>query len=122
MSMADHHNAVRRSEFIGALPPEWNDPDLFTAIQKDVHRSGRKVVVLDDDPTGTQTVHGVNLLTEWSVERLRAEFAEPSPLFYILTNSRSLSRDEAFAMNVEIATNMARVSRNFDVVSRSDST
>jgi hypothetical protein len=33
-----------------------------------------KVFVLDDDPTGTQTVHGVPVLAAWDVETLVREF------------------------------------------------
>ncbi len=118
--------AAAKSDLFAALAPEWNDPGLFAAIQKEIQRSGRKVVVLDDDPTGTQTVHDLNILTGWSVERLRTEFAGSDSTFYVLTNSRSVPRDQAHAMNVEIATNLARAAREtgreFDIISRSDST
>ena len=30
----------------------------------------RKIVVLDDDPTGIQTVHGIYVYTDWSPETL----------------------------------------------------
>lgn len=33
----------------------------------------RMLVVLDDDPTGTQTVHSVPVLAEWSVDILIKE-------------------------------------------------
>jgi hypothetical protein len=51
-----------------------------------------KLVVLDDDPTGTQTVHDVPVLTVWDVDTLRAALAQPGPCFYILTNSRTCRR------------------------------
>lgn len=124
--MAIDNGAVRKEDMFRSLPPEWNDPGLLTGIREAVGQSGHKVVVLDDDPTGSQTVHGVNILTDWSVENLRAALAEVEPLVFLLTNSRSLSRDEAIAVNVEIASNLARVarglSRQFHVVSRGDST
>ena len=31
-----------------------------------------KLVVLDDDPTGVQTVHDVYVYTDWSMESIRA--------------------------------------------------
>lgn len=84
------------------------------------------VVVLDDDPTGTQTVHDVPVLTEWSPEGLAAEFAAPGRCCYILTNTRALSREEAAAINRQIGRHLlaasARTRRPFRVVSRSDST
>jgi uncharacterized protein YgbK (DUF1537 family) len=110
---------------IKSLPAEWQT-NLLPEIQSQVRASERKVVVLDDDPTGTQTVHGIPVLTEWSVASLRAELANDLPCFYILTNSRSLPLPGAQAMNAEIARNLREASqqaqRDFVVVSRSDST
>ena len=81
---------VTKSDLFASLPAEWPD-DLLPAIQRRITQSGRKLVVLDDDPTGTQTVHSIPVLTEWSVDSLRAELADDGPCFYILTNSRSLT-------------------------------
>ena len=115
----------RKEEFLAGLPEEWPD-DLLPEIQQKVKASGRKVVVLDDDPTGTQTVHSTPVLTEWPVEALRAELANDLPAFYLLTNSRSWPLAEAEAMMVEIGHNLAEAARQADrgfvVVSRSDST
>ena len=52
-----------------------------------IKRSGRKIVVLDDDPTGVQTVHDVSVYTDWSEESVLQGFQEEGNLFYILTNS-----------------------------------
>jgi hypothetical protein len=65
---ADH---VLLTELFARLPPEWPD-DPTPVIQATLRGSGVKVVVLDDDPTGTQTVHGVPVLTEWPAEVLSA--------------------------------------------------
>ncbi|HWA84946.1 MAG TPA: four-carbon acid sugar kinase family protein [Opitutus sp.] len=85
-----------------------------------------RVVVLDDDPTGTQTVHDVPVLTEWSVAGLATELAAPGGCFYILTNTRAVAAERASAINREIGRNLlsaARQSgRKFRVISRSDST
>jgi hypothetical protein len=53
---------IRKDELLGRLPPEW-PVSLLPQIQELVTRSGIKIVVLDDDPTGTQTVHHVPVLT-----------------------------------------------------------
>ena len=58
------------------------------------------MVVLDDDPTGTQTVHGVAVLTEWRVESLAAELGKRPPCFFVLTNSRALHTDEVGASGI----------------------
>lgn len=118
-------NRVNKQDLLASLPGEWPD-NLLPAIQNEVEASGRKVVVLDDDPTGTQTVHSVPVLTEWSIEALRSELANELPAFYLLTNSRSLPLAEAKAMNAEIGGNLMlagrQALRDYVVVSRSDST
>lgn len=116
---------IRQRELFDRLPPEW-PVDLLPTIQIMVRESQRKVVVLDDDPTGTQTVHGVPVLTEWPVERLAEELKGSSPAFYLLTNSRSLPLKEAQALNEEIAARLEEAAKKtgqaFVAVSRSDST
>jgi uncharacterized protein YgbK (DUF1537 family) len=110
---------------LAGLPPEWPH-DLLPAIRAQLDRARRKVVVLDDDPTGTQTVHSIPVLTEWPVAVLRDELANDLPAFYILTNSRSLPPDDAATMNTEIGRHLAEAARQAGrdcaVVSRSDST
>ncbi len=125
------------------LPPLWPG-DLRPQIRAAVaSQPGHKLVVLDDDPTGTQTVYEVPELTVWDVDTLRAELAQPGPCFYLLTNSRSLPPDRAAALNHEIARNLleaagavvspepssgpascsgSKAAVPFTVVSRSDST
>jgi len=49
-----------------------------------------KVVVFDDDPTGSQTVHGCPLLLRCDAASLRRGLAHPSPLLFVLANSRAL--------------------------------
>ncbi len=82
------------------------------------------LVVLDDDPTGTQTVHDVPVLTGWSTKELRAEFERGSNCFFILTNSRALPPKQAADLNRELASNLREASQGtpFVVTSRSDST
>jgi uncharacterized protein YgbK (DUF1537 family) len=109
-----------------SLPPPIDDPGLEERVQAAVADSGRKVVALDDDPTGVQTVHGVAVLARWVTEALASELKNAAPLFFILTNSRALPEAYAAAINREIARNLLDASRDtgvpFVVVSRSDST
>jgi uncharacterized protein YgbK (DUF1537 family) len=117
---------VRKAELLSSLPLEWGEKGLLRKIQDRIKVSGRKVVVLDDDPTGTQTVNNVLVLTEWSMEALQHALARDETVFYILTNSRSYPIEQAVAMNREIAENLAtaaqKLNQDLDVVSRSDST
>ncbi len=86
-----------------------------------------KVIVLDDDPTGSQTVHSCLLLTRWDEETLRLGLADDSPIFFVLTNTRALTPDKAAAITREVCRNLkqalaAEGTEEFLVVSRSDST
>ena len=111
-------------ETIDKLPPPWKE-NLLPAIREAFARADSTLIVMDDDPTGCQTVHDIPILTAWPVEALRAEF-ERSPCFFILTNSRSLPAREAIELNREVARNIAKAAsstgRRFMVISRSDST
>ncbi|MEM7342884.1 MAG: four-carbon acid sugar kinase family protein [Chloroflexota bacterium] len=113
------------STTLAALPPELSI-SLTSQIQHQVAVSGRKVVVLDDDPTGTQTVYDIPVLTEWSIPSLEEALLSHKPAFYILTNTRSVPSDQAQAINRQIGANLVeaaqRTHRDFVVVSRSDST
>lgn len=116
------HRAL--ADALAVLPPVPVD-DQRSAIRAEVAANPRhKVVVLDDDPTGTQTVHDVPVLTMWDVATLRSEFAGPAPCFYILTNSRSMIPRMARALNVDLARNVQQAAggRPFTLISRSDST
>src|SRR2546426_4916433 len=119
-----HPTRLLLADVLHRLPPVWVD-DPRPAIRAARRERPEKVVVLDDDPTGTQTVHGIRVLTEWSVEALRAELTNDLPACFLLTNSRSLSLVEAQALNTTIGHNLQEaahdVSRRFVVVSRSDS-
>lgn len=86
-----------------------------------------KIIVLDDDPTGSQTVHSCLLLTSWDVDTLRLGLADQSPIFFILTNTRALTPEQAEARTREVTHHLkeaiaAEGIKDFLVVSRSDST
>jgi uncharacterized protein YgbK (DUF1537 family) len=112
--------------YLASQPPELRIEGALKEIRGRVSESGRRVVVLDDDPTGVQSVHGVPVLTTWAVDDLRWALTQPSPTFYILTNSRSLPEEEAVALNREISRNLSEAAgetgADFALVSRSDST
>jgi uncharacterized protein YgbK (DUF1537 family) len=110
------------SEAMRVLPPPWGG-DLVPAVREAFARACVTLIVIDDDPTGCQTVHGIPILTAWPVEALREEFGR-SPCFFILTNSRSLPAREAGERTREVARNISRAAadRRFLVISRSDST
>ena len=89
-------------------------------------REGRKVVVLDDDPTGIQTVHGVFVYTDAGMESIRAGLLGEERVFFILTNSRALGEEETVRLHREIGRKVAAAAEElggeFLLVSRGDST
>ncbi|TKV29163.1 hypothetical protein FDK12_05835 [Arthrobacter sp. NamB2] len=115
------------SELLSSFPPDT--PVSAAAVRKAIDAGGTKaepvLVVLDDDPTGTQSVADLPVLTTWTVEDFAWAFAMDGPAVYVLTNTRSLDPQEAFERNRQVVRN-ARVaageSRAVTFVSRSDST
>jgi len=90
-----------------------------------------KIIAIDDDPTGSQTVHGCLLLTRWDPETLCEALRDPAPLFFVLSNTRGLGAEEAAAVTREICLNLRSALATLAeegqpiqpvVVSRSDST
>lgn len=116
---------IQLSKTLENLPPEWPDdpvPDIQTYLQK----NKEKLVVIDDDPTGSQTVHDIPILTRWDIDSLRSELRNDIPAFYILTNTRGMPLEKARAINAEIGRNLHEIaqetSHRIRIVSRSDST
>ena len=87
-----------------------------------------KIVVLDDDPTGSQTVHSCPLLLQWDRATLLEGLAHPSPLLFVLANTRALAPEAAAARVQDIARALKGAMAELDafthwlIVSRGDST
>lgn len=84
-----------------------------------------RVMVLDDDPTGVQTVHDIPVVTDWQ-EGTLADVLRENPMFFVLTNSRSFSAKKTEKAHREIAKNACRAAKEtgktLTVISRGDST
>ena len=68
-----------------------------------------KFVVIDDDPTGSQTVHDCLLILKWDYSTLVKGFESKSNLFFILANTRSLSENDAKLTIEKICKNIKTV-------------
>ncbi len=68
--------------------------------------SDSKIIVIDDDPTGSQTVHSCLLLTRWDTETLGIALRDPAPLFFVLSNTRGMAAARAAAVTREICQNL----------------
>ncbi len=120
-----HPGTAKSIRILNTLPPEWSF-DLLPAIREEIRSSRYKIVILDDDPTGTQTACDLPVLTTWSEQDLHGELMGEYPAFFILTNSRSLPEEKACSLAREIGTNLRRASEatgaRVVLISRSDST
>lgn len=97
--------------------------DMITQELANLHK---KIIVLDDDPTGVQTVHGVSVYTDWSVDSIEQGLQEENSMFFILTNSRGFTTEETSTVHQEIAAHIVeaaqKTQREFIIISRGDST
>ena len=95
-------------------------------LAEEIAKNNRKIVVLDDDPTGVQTVHDIHVYTGWDEESIRKGFLEENNLFYILTNSRGFTEEETTKAHNEIAAVVDKIAKEtgkeYIFISRSDST
>ncbi|MEK4534601.1 four-carbon acid sugar kinase family protein [Peribacillus sp. FSL K6-1552] len=95
-------------------------------LAKELQDFNKKIIVLDDDPTGVQTVHGISVYTDWSAESIEAGFAEENSMFFILTNSRGFTAAETEQAHKEIANviqhTAEKQNKEFIIISRGDST
>src|SRR6185312_2098794 len=89
-------------------------------------RAGHRLVVLDDDPTGTQSIADLPVLTSWSVADLQWALQQPTTAFFILTNTRSLTEEDAADRNRQIVAALDEAATleqvPYVILSRSDST
>ncbi len=110
---------------LSPLPSIWPD-SLLPQIQAELQGNTRKLIILDDDPLGCQTSYDLPIITDWSMDTLRAEIADPAPACFILTNSRSMSEDMAERVYEEIGCSLnqleAETGQTFNLLTRCDST
>lgn len=99
---------------------------IDTLLEQEIKKNNKKIVVLDDDPTGVQTVHDISVYTNWDKETIRQGFEEENNLFYILTNSRGFTAEQTIKAHNEISSVVDEVAketgREYIFISRSDST
>jgi hypothetical protein len=58
------HAILSKTDVLNSLPAEFGENPMEN---QDIigNLNSKVLVVLDDDPTGTQTVHDIQVLTEW---------------------------------------------------------
>ncbi|CAL9133503.1 unnamed protein product [Musa textilis] len=123
----DKNPIISKVDMFKSLPPEWPGNPLEYLSSMECQNNSKVLVVLDDDPTGTQTVHDIEVLTEWNIEMLVEQFSKRPTCFFILTNSRSLTTEKAILLTKNICRNVEAAAEavkgiDFTIVLRGDST
>src|SRR3954468_5574881 len=77
-----------------------------------------RLAVLDDDPTGSQTVHDVAIVLALDDAALHMD----GDTTFFLTNTRSMPEAEAAALTERVATRLLEQEPDLEIISRSDST
>ncbi len=119
-----YHPVSISTDRLCQLPRHQQNPQAL--VSEALKTMTRKIVVLDDDPTGVQTVNSVFVYTHWDRETILEAFRSPEQMFFVLTNSRGLTAAESRAQHEEIAKNIALAAsatgQDFLLLSRGDST
>ena len=114
------------STVFDSLPEPLVVPDARERIRTSNIAAGRRIGVIDDDPTGSQTVHDVAVVTVLDEAEYAAGLEQPGSCSFVLTNSRSMSEQDAADVNTAVGRSLhalgARLGAPVEVVSRSDST
>lgn len=121
------HKPLPLKETISALPLER--PGIRAQIRSILDKcdsEAPKLVILDDDPTGTQTCHDIAVLTVWDISTLTNELLSSGAGFFVLTNSRAFPPAEVRPLLTEVCQNLrtaaAAAGKVFEIVLRGDST
>jgi len=111
---------------VTVLPESLSEIAVPAQQVREALTDARRVVFLDDDPTGTQTVRDLPVLTRWTLDDIAWALQQPTPGFFILTNTRSLDRQAAAQRDRDIADACLCAARTLGIplafASRSDST
>lgn len=121
---------MNTTEYIKELLNYKYPPEMFSEAEKRLRQQIREdkklYFVIDDDPTGGQTVHDVPVFTRWDAARIRKAFQIGERLVYIMTNSRSLTSCETKKLHMELLAVIRQQSESmgipYEVISRGDST
>lgn len=121
-------NVIVSKSILGSVQQSAITESLWPKLREAVLMDPRRLIVLDDDPTGCQTVYDINVLLDYSVTSIEEQLKLDDKLFYILTNTRSLGEADAIRVtklvinNIQTAVKNQRYPHMIQYISRSDST
>jgi uncharacterized protein YgbK (DUF1537 family) len=113
-------------EMLDKTPPAKSSLKSRADIRRQLENDNCKLVVVDDDPTGTQTVSGICVYMDWSAPVLERALARQDAVFYVSTNSRAYPEAQMRELTLDFARNLRAAADKSGVrilmASRSDST
>jgi uncharacterized protein YgbK (DUF1537 family) len=109
---------------LATAPPVRREPGARERIRAMNVAAGRRIAVLDDDPTGSQTVHDVSVVTVFKAAEYAAGPADVGDTCFILTNTRSMPEAAAVELTTGVANDLLTLDLGgpVEIISRSDST
>jgi uncharacterized protein YgbK (DUF1537 family) len=118
--------ALNWNDFATKLPLPIPENKINGEWLQAVERIKKKIIVLDDDPTGIQTVHSIPVYTSWDLSTLRQIMKDQHKVIYLLTNSRALTSVKTQRLHKQLARDLKQIAleeeEKFLLISRSDST
>jgi uncharacterized protein YgbK (DUF1537 family) len=111
-------------DILAAAPPVRHEPQARERIRALNLAAGRRIAVLDDDPTGSQTVHDVSVVTVFDTAEYAAGLSAAGATCFILTNTRSLPQAAAVELTTAVTSDLLTLDLDgpVEIISRSDST
>ena len=122
------YNTYVSKTILDSLPSFKSTDTLWPKLREAVSLDPKRLIVLDDDPTGCQSIYNCNILLDYSIISLKKQLLYDNKLFYILTNTRAMSENDAINItknvinNLQIASNEINYPYQLQIISRSDST
>jgi uncharacterized protein YgbK (DUF1537 family) len=100
--------------------------ELEAKWRRAIEAMPHKIIVLDDDPTGIQTIADVPVYTRWDKRMIRRIHSGEQRVTFVWTNSRALPPNEAEQLYRRIASDLLdyykRTGTEFTIICRGDST
>ena len=117
---------VKVADVFNQITQKPDESVVDMQLKTELKKLEKKIIVLDDDPTGVQTVHDISVYTDWETDSIRKGFLEENSMFFILTNSRGFTEAQTIKAHKEIAERICKIAKEtqkeFLVISRGDST
>jgi uncharacterized protein YgbK (DUF1537 family) len=125
-TVRDGRTTPSAADVFAAAPEPHAVSGARSRIRAATQAAGRRIAVLDDDPTGSQTVHDVAVVTVLDPAEYAAGLADPGSTCFVLTNTRSLTEVDAVELTRTVGRSLFELGAQLDapveLISRSDST